>query len=1691
MRTGAIELYRGTDDADGTLLMAVPSSDELSADVESRLQHEYALRDELDARWAVVPFELTYQNGKRALLLRDTGGALLRDLCGTPMDTGKFLVLAAALTQAVKDAHARGLIHAGISPDNVLVNPESGEARLTGFGGAVRLDGNAPGMRVTDVEPERFPYMAPEQAGSGKRPVDARSDLYSLGCTFYEMLTGVPPLTAADPMGWVHAHAARLPQPPGERVAGIPDQISAIVMKLLAKAPESRYKTAAGLLADVGQCLTMFRCDSRIQRFVLDRLDISGRIRSSEALYGRDKEIAELRAAFETVAACGPAKFLFVSGHAGVGKSSLVRAFRNRLTGHPHLYSSGKCEPSKDAMPYASFLQALRGLIKSILGLDEAEFAGWRARLQAALGANGGLLTAVLPELEWIVGVQPPIVRVDGYAERTRFLQVAGNLVNAFATTENPLVLFLDDLQWVDSGTLDLLGHLMTLPALQGLLVIGAFRSGEVSASHALQRVLSPQAVHPEVIALQPLAEEYVGELLSDALCSSRDHVAPLAGLVHERTCGNPFFATQFVIALVDEDLVSFNHDRSEWIWDTSRIQAKAYTDNVVDLLLQKLRTLSAPALSMVKKLACVGNGATRRKLAVAAGMPEDIVHDVMAETLATGLVHQVGDTYSFGHDRVQEAAYAAIPSAERCAMHLDIGRRLAADPVAWGDSDSVFEIASQIERGASLVTSRAEREQFAALNLAAGKKAQSSAAYALALGYLAAASRLLGVETQSALAHEIELHRAECEFVTGAIAEAQARLSALATRDIDLASRAEVARLSAALYTTLDQVDVAVSVATDFLRRCGIDVPLRPTNAEIGLECRRLTELLDGRAIADLVEGPLLDDPVWRGALDVLADLVPPALFTDANLLDLILLKMANLSIEHGHADASCYAYVCMMIIYGPRFGDYQTGLEFGELAMRLIDEKGLTRLKARVHMCFGLLVLPWTRRIAAAQAILRHTSQAALDSGDITFAVYSRRNLVSTLLFSGEPLGEVKKIAEDALAFARAANFGIVIDAVRAQLMLVDALHRPAHGHPSASTCEEDPINERHWGGPPARPIADFAYWTHRIQIGFLAGDWAAALEAEQFAAPMLWSSRSFVESAEYHFYGALARAAACRHAAGSELDGHMAALRAHHAKVEGWAQACCENFAGRCALIRAEMARVSGNEIEAERSYDAAIRDARVQGFPQIEAIANELAARFHGERGLETIAESYMRNAHQAYLRWGANVKAEALHTSEPPVRETGATGTAAGTLAHQIDVGAVVGAARALSSEIVLERLIEVLLRTVLEYAGAQRCVLALCSHEALHIEAQASVEGATVSVALGRTPLADAQVPIQLLQTVLRTRSRIALDDAIQDDTFSRDPYVQENRPRSVLCMPLVKQAEIVGLLYMENNLATGFFTSERETVTEVLAAQAAISIENARLYAQLVEESRQRERAENSLRHREADLARVTRLTTMGELVASIMHEVKQPLAAINASGAAALRWLDRERPAVGQAREMLELVVSESVRAGEVIRGIHTLAKKAEPEIATFDINEAIREVLLLTRDRLEDRQIALAADALDRRVLVRGDRVQLQQVVLNLVINAVDAMAEITVRERRLFVTVDARTAGRVDVAVEDTGPGLDPAIADRVFESFVTTKPSGMGLGLSICRSIVEAHGGTLTASPRTPFGTTFRFNVPAP
>src|SRR5882724_9797396 len=561
----------------------------------ARLEHEYALRNELDAAWAARPLALVNEHGRTTLLLQDPGGEPLARLLGRPMDAASFLRIAIGLAATLGRLHERGLIHKDLKPDNVLVRGASGEVWLTGFGVASRLPRERPAPEPPDVIAGTLAYMAPEQTGRMNRSVDSRSDLYALGVTFYEMLTGVLPFTATDSMEWVHCQIARQPVPPRERVATVPAALSAVVMKLLAKRAEDRYQTAAGVEADLRRCLREWENGGQIEPFPLGARDVPDRLVIPEALYGRDRETQLLVEAFNQVVESGTPQLVLVSGYSGIGKSSVVNELHKALVPPKGLFVSGKFDQYKRDIPYATLAQAFQSLIRPMLGMREAELGPWRDAIQKALGPNGQLIVALVPELELIIGPQSPVPELPPQDAQNRFQMVFRHFLGVFARKEHPLALFLDDVQWLDAATLDLLEHLITHPEVRHLLLVGAYRDNEVSASHPLLRTLEAIRVDARVheIVLAPLDLHDVGSLIADALRCEPEHARPLAELVQEKTGGNPFFAIQFFTALADEGLLKFDSVKRVWQWNMDRIRAKSYAENVVDLMAGKLKRFS------------------------------------------------------------------------------------------------------------------------------------------------------------------------------------------------------------------------------------------------------------------------------------------------------------------------------------------------------------------------------------------------------------------------------------------------------------------------------------------------------------------------------------------------------------------------------------------------------------------------------------------------------------------------------------------------------------------------------------------------------------------------------------------------------------------------------------------------------------------------------------------------------------------------------------------------------------------------------------------------------------------------------------------------------------------------------------------------------------------------------------------
>ena len=1704
---GEVVLLRGKQNTGpARVLVMTPALEQPGPETIARLRNAYSLAGQLDSAWAARPLELAFYEGRPALLMGDPGADPLEWLLGPPMEQSQFLRIAIGIAVALGGLHGNGIIHRNVKPGNILVDRATGRVWLMDFGIASIL----PRERTLPQPPAEIAgtlaYMAPEQTGRMNRSVDSRSDLYAYGVTLYQMLTGTLPFTASDPMEWVHCHIARQPVLPSERVKGLSESISTIVMRLLAKTPEERYQTATGVEADLRSCLAALESFGKIDQLSLGLHDISDRLLIPEKLYGREKEIQGLLATFDRVVAGGAPEFLLMSGYSGVGKSSVLNELYKILISHRGLFATCKFDRSTRDIPYATLAQAFRTLSNQILANSDSEVSHWQNALRAAVGQNGQLIVNLIPELEFVIGSQPPVLELAPQDAQNRFHLVFRRFLGVFTQPEQPLVLLLDDLQWLDAATLELLEYLITGQDVRHLLLVGAYANNEVGPSHPLMRTvhsIRSAGAKMQEIALAPLELDDVGRLVSDSLRCDQDSAWPLAELVHQKTGGNPFFAIQFLTALADERLLVFDSSAAAWSWDLARIRAKGYTDNVVDLMAGKLSRLPDRTQQALGQLACLGNVAEIATLNLVYGESEEQIQTALWEAVRTGLVFRLDNVYTFLHGRVQEAAYALIPESERAAVHLSIGRLFVSRTAPEEVEEKIFEIVNQLNRGTVLIDSPAERERVARLNLVAGKRAKTGTAYASALTYFVAGCQSLVEESwerQYALTFALEFQRAECEFLTGDFGGAEERLSMLSRRAKGLIDRAAVARLQTELYAALDQNDRAVAAALEYLRHVGVDWSPHPTNEEVRQEYEWIWQQLGDRQIEALVDLPPMTDSVCRAVLDVLTAVEEPSYFTDQNLRSLVIARIVNLSLEFGNSDGSCVAYVQLGWLVGPRFGDYQAAFRFGQLGLDLVEKRGLERFRTRVSQCFGYFINPWSRHLRNSLELLRRSFITAQEAGDLKYAVYSCDRLVTILLAAGDPLGDVQREAESGLEFARKAKFGYIVDIIIGQLGFIRTLRGLTPSLSSFNNAEFD--ESRFEQDLKANPHSIFArcwYWIHKLQAYFYAGDYASALEAASKTEPLLQTGPGHFEWAEFIFYDALARAAHYDSAPYEEKARHREALATHHKQIVVWAENSPENFGNREALIAAEIARIEGRVLDAESLYEKAIQSAREHGFVQNEAIAHEVAARFYSARGFETIAHSYLRNSRYCYLRWGALGKVRQIEQVHPALyeeRNSSSSITTIGTPTAQLDVGTVVKVSQAVSSEILLDKLIESLMRIAVEHAGAERGVLIALRGNELQIEAEARTDRGTIEVALRHAAITPADLSESVLHYVTRTRESVVLHDASIANLFSRDEYIGRKLTRSILCLPIVRQAKLVGVLYLENNLTAGAFTPERIAVLELLASQAAISLKHAQLYADLQLENVERRRAEEELRRSEAslretqsELARVTRLTTMGEMAASIAHEVNQPLAGIVTNANASLRWLAGDSPNLAEAGEAIRRIIRDGTRAGVVTQRIRALFAETRAPKELVDINEAIGEVVVLTGSEMRRNRVILKMDLAADLPSIMGDRVQLQQVLVNLILNSIEAMSTVQDHLRELVIrTRRGEGADEVCVSVQDSGVGLDPKSGERIFDAFHTTKPGGLGLGLSISRSIVQGHGGRLSAVSNDGPGVTFQFTL---
>ncbi|MDW9594967.1 AAA family ATPase [Sinorhizobium meliloti] len=1802
-----VALYRAKATDGPSVLVLVGTSEPPASRTDDRFAREYSLLAGLNCPAVIHPLGMHRDRGRIALVFEDPGGVSLEasvpEADWRPSLTN-VLVTACRLASSIRKIHEIGLFHGDIRPSNCFVDA-SGDIKLTGFGlaGQFIVDGKAP--RSIDVIAGTLAYMSPEQTGKMNRSPDLRSDLYAFGITLFELFTGALPFEANDALEWAHRHLATSSPRPSDRDAAIPSQIDAIILKLLEKNPDDRYQTAKAVENDLQRCLADFSATDQVQRFQPAKSDLLDQRQNSPMLFGRGEAQQLLMKAVDRVVASGESEFVLVSGPPGIGKSSLVEDLSKNLVERGMLFASGKFDQHKWEIPYATLAQAFTRLVRQLLTKDESELAHWRHSLLNALGSNAQLIVDLIPELAYVVGSQPETAPADLATAQVRFHFVFRAFLNVFATASHPLVLFIDDLQWLDAATLDLVQRLINDPELRHILIIGAYRDEENEQSDMLRSVLSnlrSMRGRTAEIGLQSLQHDDLLHLVANILSTSPDRVGTLADLVGEKTGGNPFFAIQFVRQLASEGTLFFQPGNSEWSWNTSAVREKGLTNNVGQLLAMQLDRLPAGTQKALGQLSLLGNVTDARTAALVLRVSSGGLRELLDPALDAGLIKLSNSTLSFAHDHVQAAAYSFFGVESLAQAHLDIARLLLAHTARRELEERIFEITNQFDRGLPAVT-RAEAATVAQLYLVAGQRAKAASAYSSARSYFERGRSLIADRRQDQyqLLFQLELNQTESEIVTGDLVAAEERLSGLMAMTTDFADRAEVVCLAVLLYFTTGRSSRAVEVGVRFLSEADPGWPSQSTEADVRSEFDSLHLWLSDIDIDTLADAAEMTDPRIISAIAVMTEVFPAAYAVDRRLMEFLLLRMTNLSLQHGFCESSAVAFSALNMALGVQFGDYKTAYAFGELARRLVDKSQSGRYRARVYSLFAGFATPWIRPLADSAPLMAEAFRISCSTGDLAFAAYNTRNRITHEFVSGKSLKHVQNEVENAVDFAKKVQLGLPTERFFSQLRLV----RKLRGEDTAISTDDDA-----WALGEAEPQPGVAmmigyHWVFRLIEHYLTEDFTAAHLAASRVEAIRWAMRSSIEEAEYGFYAGLTSAALADRetVSAAQRQTYLDTLCRHHDRMATWSKNSPSNFGCREALLGAERARLEGQDSVAQSLYERSIHLSRSGGFLQVEAISAELAGRFYASRGLNIASDAYLRNARECYNRWGCLAKVRLLDFRYLHLSKRQPSASPLSTIEMPVaalDVEAVGRASRVLSSEMVLSKLIEKLMHLSVQHAGAERGALLLFSNGELNIEATAATERGEIAVTLERRRHSPSDLPNSILKYVLRTKTPAVLNDLPSGAFDVSDAYFHGRRPRSILCIPIFNATEIIGLLYAENGLTSGVFSPDRIAVLDFLASQAGIWLSNSRLYSELqrseawlreaqrlsrtgsfywhddldalecseeiyrifelppglavtigvirtrihpadqkmfeelVETARQSgadidrqfrlqfdgglvkdvrlvtrsgvdhagkrrhlgslqdvtemQHAQDTLSNVRSELAHVSRTATLGVLTASIAHEISQPLLGIVANAEACQIMLESTPPNIEGAVRTAQRCLRDGYRAAETIKRLRSLFGSKNATIEPLNVNEIVREVLNLAANELQMNEVIVQTDFTHGLPLAAGDRVQVQQVVLNLLLNAVDAMR--TTSGTPKTVHIRTRTSGPNDIRVDvsDCGIGFDPALAEKLFEAFYTTKVNGMGVGLSVSQAIIESLEGRLWASRNEKQGATFSFTL---
>jgi predicted ATPase/signal transduction histidine kinase len=1628
-----------------------------------------------------------------AVILEDFDGIPLNEIIAEiKNDLSRCLEIAVRLASALEELHKNNVTHENINSSNVLIDKKTGKVKITLFSTSIMISREIRDLYNPLVIKNILPYISPEQTGRMNRDMDYRTDFYSLGIVLYEMLTGKPPFTSGDPMELVHSHIAKEPAPPVEADKKIPAALSDIIMKLLKKTSEERYQSARGLKLDLEECTSLLRKTGKADRFTLGRNDASNKFRIPQKLYGREQETEFLIKSFEN-ACLGEKEIMTVTGYSGVGKSVLVYEIQKPVVMHRGYFISGKYDQYARNIPYNAIIQAFHALIKQLLSESGERINVWKEKLLDALRNNGQVIIDIIPEVELITGKQPPVPRLGPAESQNRFNMVFQNFIGVFAQKEHPLVLFLDDLQWIDLASLNLIKNLITEPQTQYLYIIGAYRDEEVSGSHPLMLSLDEikkTGFDVKNVSLSPLQESHVNRLIAETLNRGIKETQELTGLIYKKTGGNPFFVKQFLTSLHEENMLVID-ENFVWQWDIKKISRMQVTENVLNLMIQKINKLSGDAQNLLKIASCIGGKFDLETLSAAYEKPEEEMFSDLNESVSEGHILTFDGAYGFSHDRIQEAAYSMIPDDEKIQIHYKISNSVLKYTKKEELEEKIFFLCDQFDSCKELITEKEKKIELAELNLKAGRKAKASNAYASAARYLTAGTELLPEDTwqsQYKLTYSLYMERAECEYLTGNFDEAEKVFDVILNNAKTDLEKAKVYEIKALLYTHESKPIEAVRAGTEGLKLFGLNLPLAPGKITVLSELLKIKWGLRGKKIKDLMYLPHMTDPDQKAIMNLLMIMAPSTFFISADLYILTQLKMVNISLRHGNTEVSSFAYGAYGFIIGSGLGDFKTGYEFGQLAIKLSEKFNDLALIGKTNFMMGCFINHWTMPAKSGVDYLMKTYQDCLESGDLMFAGYAVGHIIMRKTMNGDTLDDLYAETEKYLDFLqRTKNYNEADYYIVVQRMVLNLKGQTMNQFSfSDDKYDEDKHVERMKKNK--QQVAIHWYYIIKLQMLYLFENYSEAMKLAKISDKMLDVSLGLQQVPEHYFYYSLTLAAIYPKVSDKEKKNYLKILNSNREKMKKWADNCPENFLHKYLLIAAEMARVTGKDSEAMDLYGKAAKSAGENEYIQNEAISNELAGKFHLSKGRDVIAKAYLSEARAGYLKWGATAKVadldEKYHSliGKLPVAEGGG--------AEALDVKTVLKASQAISGEILLDRLLGKLMHIMLENAGAEKGFLLLEKKDKLFIEAEGSVGREEVKMLKSIPPESNTDISEGIVNYVKRTRETVVLDDAAKTGEFTQDPYVLKNRTKSILCIPIVKQATLIGILYLENNLAANAFTSDRVDILNVLCSQAAISLENALLYDELDLRVRERTadlaKANVALRNALEQLKELDKLKD--EFFSSAAHEIKNPLTPVKIQSQMLLK--NHFGEINEKQKQSVETILRNTNRLIRLTDDILTISKM-KAGVLKYEMEENnLVNIIENSFGNMEltakDKKINLVKKHPEQLPEVKCDRDRINQVIENLIGNAL----KFTPENGR--ITVEAKQTGNeIIVSVEDTGIGISPENQGKIFNTFfqVSSKYGGTGLGLTICKNIVEAHHGRMWVESEIGKGSKFIFTLP--